>query len=349
MKNLLKRYNNWPLFFLVVILCILGFRKYIFPRTPNSFANSDSSFMVVCFNPTYYNALLPWFSLEQKIKKYKKIKVLHKKQINATKLQYQMRHNFGDVWITSLDNAAKAWENGADFKILMIMGWKKWMLISTLPKEKIFDPQEKIIYYPQYTNSGVKVLENMTGPDKLNIKFVPINIHILMDKLLKKEIDTALLQTPLATFILMQKKEEFVTIQTLENLYTENSGLLIKLPWTVLSVRKKWAEKNPDIIKLILTEQQKETYRINVAPIHEVVNLWPQNFYQDISPDIIQEMLAHEKLLTLPAYKEEDKIKFLLQILLPNLKYDAKMIWQKNDLAIAERRAEANADTKTKE
>jgi len=284
--------------------------------------------------------------MEKKIEKYTGIKIVHKTLVNVAKLQYQMQHNFGDVWITSLDNAAKALDNGAKFKILMVMGWKKWTLISKLSEDELFHSKEKIIYYPEYTNSGIKVLKNIIAQDKSKIKFVPLNIRVLIDKLLKKEIDTALLQTPLSTFILMQKNQEFVTIQTLENLYTEKSGKYTKLPWTVLSVREEWAKKNPNIIKMILTEQQKETYMINIAPIQEVVELWPEKFHEDISPAIIEEMISNEKLLTLPAYKEENEIKDLLKILSPNIKYDSKMIWQKNDLAIAEIRAEGNSKTK---
>ncbi|MDR2461154.1 MAG: hypothetical protein LBE38_10345 [Deltaproteobacteria bacterium] len=247
----------------------------------------------------------------------------------------------GDIWVGHLETLALAANRGAPVSILAITAWKKFYFISSpLPLEPGAAPRhpKDLMELSQYLQkekfslsaaprnspaAGVVASLKALGGPAFELSALPPQQVLL--ELASGKIKAALLPEPMVT-VALTKKDDLKVIANLEEEYAKHTGGPKRLPHAGIAVNSRFNEKYPQLVSLLLSDMLKASEELLDMTPEQIVLLLPESTRDNLGTVNLQNSLARDIILTLPAWQVKDEIESFLCVSAPELCQDGKLI-----------------------
>ncbi len=223
----------------------------------------------------------------------------------------------GDLWLGHTDGFAQAASRNAPVRLMATTGWRKFYLVSTDPEKKDFEDFEgRSLAFAPPGSPAIPVLESISREGAKPIEFRSHEPRQLAMKLVKGDIDAALLPEPLVTTLLLKVKGLKV-MACVEEAYGLHTGGPTRMPIAGLAVNAETAEKHPELMKTIAREMLEQGKFLEKNPRAGVDSLPPQ-FEAFVSRDMVLASLERDPVAVELSYDIKDEILDYLGIVHPH-------------------------------
>ena len=228
----------------------------------------------------------------------------------------------GDFWLGSVETLARARQAGAPVRILLVTGWRKWVLVGTDAADWRDALKCDIATAPP-GNPAAAMLKALSPYVSMHYS----EGRALVMQLLNGDVKTALIAEPLATEVL-KKNPKLKRLGALEDIKAEIAGGEARVPWAAIAVNEKsslFPKAGQIAEKLIAASRELE--KTDVA---QIVDLWPKEYCETISREQLAaslEQSPQDAFLALTGKDAADEIRAYLAIVAPDVVWDEKLIF----------------------
>ena len=228
----------------------------------------------------------------------------------------------GDFWLGSVETLARARQAGAPVRILLVTGWRKWVVVGTDAADWRDALKGDIATAPP-GNPAAAMLKAMSPSVSMHYS----EGRALVMQLLNGDVKMALLAEPLATEVL-KKNPNLKRIGALEDIKAEIAGGEARVPWAAIAVNEKsplFPKAGQVAEKLIAASRELE--RTEVA---QIVELWPKEYCETISREQLAASLEEQPqdaFLALTGNEAADEIRAYLAVVAPDVEWDEKLLF----------------------
>jgi NitT/TauT family transport system substrate-binding protein len=316
-KNMKKRIAA----FSVVVLILAGFGAFA------AFSGKGAGEFVLGSNPelptlTFYTTGLAttpqipfWHAVKKgEILKHCNLRVRLWK--NLDDLRGILLAGKGDLWLGHTDGFWQAALAGAPVKLMAVTGWRKFYLVSRDSGIKDFrDFEGRTLAFAPPGSPAVPVLESVTGKEGRSISFRAYEPRQLAMKLMKGDLDAALLPEPLVT-TLTSKVDGLRVVACVEEVYGRETGGPARMPIAGIAVNSRTAERETELMKLIAREMIHHGLFLEARPEIGVDSL-PPRFESFVSKKLVLESLKRDLVKVELSRNIADEIENYLHIVHP--------------------------------
>jgi NitT/TauT family transport system substrate-binding protein len=237
----------------------------------------------------------------------------------------------GDLWLGHTDGFFQAARRGAPVKLMVTTGWRKFYLVSVNSDKTNFkDFQGKTLAFAPPSSPAVPILQAIARKDTDKILFLSHEPRQLAMKLVRGDLDAALVPEPLVTTLLQKVKGLKVTA-SVEDAYGLHTRHLPRMPIAGIAVNTGTLDKYPELMAFIAKEIMQQGEVLKANPLAGVESL-PFEFESFVSKKFVADSLTRDLLTVELSHTIENEILDYLAIIKPNVPTQGLKSWTNSDL-----------------